>query len=43
MKMLPVFFLSYITGDHMKPEFLKLNPFHKIPIINHDGMVMSER
>jgi len=32
-----------VLGEHMKPEFLKLNPFHRVPIINDSGMVMSER
>ena len=31
------------TGDHLKPEFLKKNPFHKVPIIIDNGITISER
>jgi len=34
--------INLITGDHHTPEFLKLNPLHKIPIINDDGYVLTE-
>lgn len=25
------------------PEFTKLNPFQKVPVIEHDGFVLTER
>jgi GST-like protein len=34
--------LDLQAGDQMKPEFLKLNPNHKIPVIDDDGLVVWE-
>jgi len=30
------------TGETMTPEFLKLNPRHKIPVMTHGGLVLTE-
>jgi GST-like protein len=30
------------AGEQMKPEFLRLNPNHKIPVIEDDGLVVWE-
>lgn len=35
--------MDLMKGDHLKPDFAKLNVFKKIPIIEHDGFVLSER
>ena len=33
----------HVLGDHYKPDFVKKNPFHKVPIIIDDGVMISER
>jgi glutathione S-transferase len=30
------------SGDTMKPEFLRLNPRHKVPLLRHGEMVIAE-
>ena len=30
------------TGETMTPEFLALNPRHKIPVLTHGGLVLTE-
>lgn len=34
--------IDIMKGDNKKPEFLKLNPFHKIPVIDDNGFVVRE-
>ena len=31
-----------LSGEQKKPEFLKLNPNHKIPVLEDDGQVIWE-
>ncbi|XP_040569156.1 glutathione S-transferase 1 [Lepeophtheirus salmonis] len=33
---------NLMIGDHMKPEFLALNPQHSIPVLKHGDFVMNE-
>jgi len=30
------------SGETMKPEFLKINPRHKVPVLRHGAMVITE-
>ena len=30
------------TGDHKKPEFLKINPMGKVPALTHDSAMVTE-
>ena len=30
-------------GEHMSEAFLKVNPFHTVPAIDHDGFTLFER
>ncbi|HEX4884907.1 MAG TPA: glutathione S-transferase family protein [Casimicrobiaceae bacterium] len=34
--------LSFSAGDTRKPEFLALNPRHRVPVIDDDGFVLYE-
>jgi len=34
--------VDLFTGEQMKPEFIKLNPQHAIPVLVHDGFVLTE-
>ncbi|XP_050296410.1 glutathione S-transferase 1-like [Anthonomus grandis grandis] len=34
--------INIMAGDHMKPDFLKLNPLHTIPVINDNGWVLYD-
>jgi glutathione S-transferase len=34
--------LDLKAGDSRKPEFLKINPNGKVPVIVHDGLVIFE-
>ncbi len=30
------------TGETMKPEFLRINPRHKVPVLRHGDMIITE-
>ena len=32
-----------LTGEHMTPEYEKVNPFKRVPAMNDDGFLLSER
>lgn len=34
--------IELFKGEHHSPEFAKKNPYHKIPIIDDDGFILSE-
>src|SRR5919107_1447917 len=34
--------LEFSKGEHKAPEFLKLNPRGKVPVLKDDGFVLSE-
>lgn len=34
--------VSLLKGDHLKPEFLKLNPAHTIPVFEDNGVVITD-
>ncbi|XP_045172250.2 glutathione S-transferase theta-1-like [Mercenaria mercenaria] len=34
--------LSILKGEHMKPEYLKINPFHKVPVIIDGDFILAE-
>src|SRR5262245_2090272 len=35
-------FVDLLKGDNMKPEFLALNPNHRMPVLEDDGLVLWE-
>ncbi|CAN7945370.1 unnamed protein product, partial [Ixodes pacificus] len=34
--------LNFAKKEHLTPEYLKINPFHKVPTINDDGFLLYE-
>ncbi|PPR10244.1 MAG: Glutathione S-transferase GST-6.0 [Alphaproteobacteria bacterium MarineAlpha11_Bin1] len=34
--------MNYRTNDHMSPEYLKINPKHKVPLLMVDGECLTE-
>jgi glutathione S-transferase len=36
-------FLSLLTGEHFKEEFTKLNPWQRVPVLDDNGFVLTER
>jgi glutathione S-transferase len=34
--------VDLVKGDHMKPEFVALNPNHRMPVLEDDGFVLWE-
>jgi len=34
--------VDVMAGDHLKPDFLKLNPQHKVPVLVDQGFVLTE-
>ncbi|EEC12950.1 glutathione S-transferase, putative [Ixodes scapularis] len=34
--------VNFFKKEHLSPEYLKINPFHKVPTISDDGFVIYE-
>ncbi|XP_058451143.1 glutathione S-transferase 1-like [Malaya genurostris] len=34
--------VNLLAGDHLKPEFLKMNPQHTIPVLDDNGVIISD-
>uniref|UniRef100_A0A182SIX1 glutathione transferase n=1 Tax=Anopheles maculatus TaxID=74869 RepID=A0A182SIX1_9DIPT len=34
--------INLLAGDHRKPEFLRMNPQHTIPVIDDDGVIVRD-
>jgi len=34
--------VDLFTGEQMKPEYIKLNPQHTVPVLVHDGLALTE-
>ncbi|KAL1426025.1 hypothetical protein MTO96_003494 [Rhipicephalus appendiculatus] len=39
---LELYNIDMFKGDHLTPEYLKLNPYHKAPTIDDDGFILYE-
>ncbi len=36
--------LTFVTGEQLKEEYANnVNPLKKLPVINHDGFLLTER
>ena len=34
--------VNFLQGEHMRPEYLQLNPKHKVPLLSVDGTLLTE-
>ena len=34
--------VNFLQGEHMSPEYLRLNPKHKVPLLSVDGTLLTE-